>query len=305
MSGLGKVLIVDDEPEVRALAARALQQCGLVCDQAGDGQEAINRAKGGDFEAVVTDLRMPTRHGHALCGDLLGLAKPPGVMVLTGLSDARLVRDLMSRGVHDVIQKPVAYDVLAMKVLAMIEQRRRAAQVAATPAKKKPKAASRATTTISLLHKIESTLDELTQLFEDRLDDVFPAIDDLPEPPRAVRDFIRRLAENDALSTESGRPVANHEARRMDRVTCYTTVIAAPVDRRWRPTCEPFKVALRDVSESGLRLLHTRATNAEYLALSWNATQLAAKQLRVVTKVMRVKPCSPFYDIGGQFVLAD
>ena len=38
-------------------------------------------------------------------------------MVLTALGDARLVRDLLSRGVEDVLQKPVLYDVLAIEGL--------------------------------------------------------------------------------------------------------------------------------------------------------------------------------------------
>ncbi len=293
------VLIVDDEPQVREQASRALTECGFHCEQAGDGEEAYKKAVSRPFNAVVTDLRMPMRHGHALCKDLLKLPNPPQVLVLTALTNARLVRDLLSSGVHDVIEKPVQYDILAMKVLSMVEK---------GPAQKpRPngRGSSRAMSKLNLLHKIESSLLELTQLFDDRLDDVFCDTDDLPEIPRSVQSFIRRMAENEAIGTQNTAVLPGHEARRDDRVTCYTTVTAVPVDRKWRPKCEPFSLALRDLSESGLRLLHSRATKAEYLALSWNATQLSTKQIRVVAKVMRVQPCGLFYDVGGQYVLAD
>lgn len=294
------VLIVDDEPQVRDLTRRALSSYGFKCETASDGEDAAQLVSKFSFDAVLTDLRMPRKHGHALCLDLLELPEPPCVMVVTALSDPRLVRDLMMRGVHDVVHKPVNYDVLAMKLQAMIEQSKMRRARVATPKKTIAKK-------VNLLHQIETSLVELTELAGDRLDSVFEVSGELADPPRAIREFIRRLAESEVLENEKPTPVMlpGHETRQSDRVTCYTTAIAAPVDRQWSRVGEPFKLALRDLSEGGARLLHTRATNAEYLALCWNATQLVAKQIRVVCNVRRCKPCGPFYDIGGQFVMAD
>lgn len=299
--GSGHVLIVDDEPKVRELTGRALAAQGFVCDKASDGDEAFRLANENSYDGVVTDLRMPRRHGHALCLDLLGLPKPPGVMVLTALSDARLVRDLMKRGVHDVIQKPVNFEILAMKVEAMIDQGRRR-RVQAPPAQRKASSAK-----TNLLLEIENALVELTELASERLDPLFEFEEDLPDPPKAVREFIRRLAEHEMADSEKSTQVVlpGHDARQKARATCYTTAVAVPVNREWEVVGDPFKLALRDLSEGGARLLYTRASNARYLALSWNATQLAAKSIRVVCQVRRWKPCGPFYDIGGQFVMAD
>ena len=289
-------LVVDDEPQVRSLTCRALTQAGFLCDQASDGAEAFHFAKSKEYDAVVTDLRMPNRHGHALCTDLMSLPKPPNIMVLTALGDARLVGDLLSRGVYDVIQKPVQYDVLAMKVLSMVENGPHNGANGSSE-KKKPK-----TVATNQLLKIETTLHELTELFGDRLNPLFENTDDLPDPPAAVSDFIRRLTESETLGNNI---LGNHSSRVRERVTCFTTATAVPVDRHWNPVHEPFRVAVRDLSESGLRILHTRATNAEYLALNWRATQLVASRLRIVAQVMRCKPCGRFYDIGGQFTMAD
>ena len=298
MSTLAKTaLVVDDEPQVRSLTSRALTDCGFQCDQAGDGEEAIKLAESRQFDAVVTDLRMPRRHGHALCSDLLQLSPPPHILVLTALSDPRLVHDLLSRGVRDVVQKPTQYDVLAMKVLSMVESGT-APSAPPRPKREKPRAALK----MNLLHKIETTLSELTDLFGDKLDPLFDDLEDIPEPPKAVREFIRRLSDTESNGFEIP---TEHNSRALERVTCFTTAFAVPVDRHWKPVCEPFQVALRDLSESGLRLLHTRATNAEYLALSWTAAQLVSTNIRIVAKVVRCKPCSRFYDIGGQFAMAD
>lgn len=290
------VLVVDDEAQVRQLTCRALSACGFQCDQAQDGAEAISMASDRSYDAVVTDLRMPHRHGHALCTDLMELPKPPKVLVLTALGDARLTRDLLVRGVRDVVQKPVQYDVLAMKVLAMVEGPNSVESESVK--ERKPRAALK----INLLQKIETTLTELTDLFTDKLESVYPPGEELPEPPKAVRDYIRRLSAGESQGQElPGDP----SSRNNERVTCCTTAIAVPVNRHWKPVCEPFKVALRDLSESGVRLLHTRATTAGYLALSWPATQLASREIRVVVQVVRCRPCSRFYDIGGVFTMAD
>lgn len=297
-----RVLVVDDEPEVRQLTVRALTAAGLACEEAVNGIDALGKVQQHRFDAVLTDLRMPQHHGHALCGDLLGLPQPPQVMVITALTDARLVRDLMGRGVYDVLQKPVRYDVLAQKVVAMLRNTRQATVAKPPPAVKKQPPVTK----LNFLKKVEETLEELTELFGERLDGVFSDIDNLPDPPRAIRDFIRRLAEAEASTPdESVGFVPSHEARKKERATCYTNIVAVPVDRTWKPVCEPFKLALRDISESGLRMLHTRATNADFLALTWRATQLPSTQFRVVAKVMRCQPASPFYDIGGMFAMAD
>lgn len=298
------VLIVDDEPQVRELTGRALSEHGFRCDLASDGEEALRMASSTAYQAVVTDLRMPKRHGHALCRELLALPAPPCVVVCTALADARLTRDLLGRGVHEVVHKPVVYEVLAMKVRSMLDQRTFRPAVPPQPGKPakqgKPKKAN-------LMFKIESSLVELTEILGERLDTVFEAERELPEPPRAVRDYIRRLSENEVVKGGADQSIVlpGHEQRVSDRVTCYTTAIAAPVDCEGKRVGDPFKLALRDLSEGGARLLYTRATNAKFLALCWNATQLVAKQIRVIAQVRRCEPCGPFYDIGVQFAMVD
>ncbi len=300
--GLNHVLVVDDEPEVRQLTARALRASGMTCDLASDGEQAFKMVCSRPYNGVLTDLKMPRRHGHALCLDVMKLPSPPSVMVVTALSDARLVRDLMKLGVYDVAQKPVNYDVLAIKVQAMIEFGKAKRPTAPVPPPDPAKAKKK-----NLLHLVENTLVELTELFGERLDSAFDWHEKLAEPPKAVSDYIRRLAEEE--DSEEARPkaviVPGHETRRTERVTCYTTATAVPVNRDWKRVGEPFKLALRDLSEGGGRLLYTRSINSEYLALSWAATQLVAQRIRVVCRVRRCRPCGPFYDIGGQFVMAD
>lgn len=119
-----QVLIVDDEAHVRQLTARALEGFGIACDQAADGATAEELAASHDYDVVVTDLRMPRQNGHRLAVQLLSLTPSPLVLVLTGVIEPRLARDLLARGVKDVMHKPIDYGLLATKVKALVDQRR-------------------------------------------------------------------------------------------------------------------------------------------------------------------------------------
>ncbi|EMI52130.1 response regulator [Rhodopirellula sallentina] len=127
-------LVVDDEPLVRNLTIRALTREGFCCDSAADGKEAAKLAQSGGYDVVVTDLRMPNQNGHALAVELMELASPPAVVVLTGVTEPRLAKDLISRGIDDIVYKPIDYSVLSMKVRAIADRRARERSLAKEPA---------------------------------------------------------------------------------------------------------------------------------------------------------------------------
>jgi len=119
-----RALVVDDEMLVRDLTTRALSLEGIDCNSTADGAEALQLLKRQSYDAVVTDLRMPNTHGHALAVQVLARENPPVVIVLTGVSEPRWAKDLLKRGVSDIVFKPTDYGVLALKVKKLLEERR-------------------------------------------------------------------------------------------------------------------------------------------------------------------------------------
>ena len=118
-------LVVDDEPALRNLITRSLRAEGFSCDQAGNGLEAIEKLKRFDYDVIVTDLRMPGAHGHALACDVLERPQRPVLIVLTSYGEPKLIKDLMARGVDDVMFKPVDLQAFASKVRALVSRRAR------------------------------------------------------------------------------------------------------------------------------------------------------------------------------------
>jgi len=117
-----RVLIVDDELPVRTLMARALGEVGFECEQACNGEEAWQKFQAGEFHLVVTDLRMPQQHGHALCVQLLRSQPRPVIGVLTGVVEPRLSRDLSARGVDLIRTKPVSFRRFAQELHQLVRQ---------------------------------------------------------------------------------------------------------------------------------------------------------------------------------------
>ncbi|MEM6331511.1 MAG: response regulator, partial [Planctomycetota bacterium] len=234
-----RALVVDDEPQVRDLTSRALARCRFDCDTAADGQEALELCGANDYHVVLTDIRMPRRHGHALAVELLSRPDPPHVVVLTGLAEPRLVRDLLRRGVSDVICKPVDYAVLAMKVSAVAERQRLAGQPppasgGAPSAQATGEPAEPEVSPYQMLHGIEKSLAELTGIFQDTLDGVFDFDpEELNDLPKSVGEFITRFAQQEIGQGKTLAEKAAAEARAKTRVRCDGIATAVPVMCWW------------------------------------------------------------------------
>ncbi|HYO24486.1 MAG TPA: HDOD domain-containing protein [Lacipirellulaceae bacterium] len=126
VDGKLRALVVDDEQIIRMLNVRALRDEGFFCDSAADGHEASALLAMHDYDVLVTDLKMPNRHGHALVCEALELAPRPVIIVLTGVAEPKLARDLLVRGVEEVSFKPTDPFILAAKARAMVLRRQRA-----------------------------------------------------------------------------------------------------------------------------------------------------------------------------------
>jgi HD-like signal output (HDOD) protein/DNA-binding NarL/FixJ family response regulator len=118
-----RALVVDDEPAVRMITIRELSRNGFTCDAARDGLHAKELLADTRYDAVVTDLRMPEMNGHALAVEILDRPNPPVVVVLTGVTEPRLAKDLIARGVDDILFKPIDQSILASKVRALVDRR--------------------------------------------------------------------------------------------------------------------------------------------------------------------------------------
>jgi DNA-binding response OmpR family regulator len=104
---------------------RSLNKLDFRCEAARDGEHALELLRQQLFHIVITDLRMPRKHGFNLASEILKEfgAAGPAVVVYTGIEEPKLVSQLLTMGVEDVCIKPMNPDILATKVMSVCHRR--------------------------------------------------------------------------------------------------------------------------------------------------------------------------------------
>jgi CheY-like chemotaxis protein len=121
-----RVLVVDDEPAIRALLRKIIQRRGYDVDDAADGAVAIELLDKKDYEVVLIDLMMPNVNGFQLVEYLASRGEDrhrPAAIVITAAAESTPLRQLDPRIVHSVIRKPFDIDVVAELVDAVAATR--------------------------------------------------------------------------------------------------------------------------------------------------------------------------------------
>jgi diguanylate cyclase (GGDEF)-like protein len=106
MKSAYKILIVDDDDGIKDLLCSFLTSRGHICQTASDGIDALDKVGKGDFDAVITDIKMPRMDGITLTRELVKRHLGLSIMAMTGFSQAYSEEDAIDAGVHDFITKP-------------------------------------------------------------------------------------------------------------------------------------------------------------------------------------------------------
>lgn len=101
-----KILVVDDEEQIRKLIQTLLSGKGYQCATANDGLEALEKIKENKFDAVITDILMPEMDGIALTKELSNCYQNLPIMVITGHTKDYSPKDAILAGAREFISKP-------------------------------------------------------------------------------------------------------------------------------------------------------------------------------------------------------
>ncbi|TSK08278.1 MAG: PAS domain S-box protein [Geobacter sp.] len=111
--GHGKVLLVDDEDDVRSVGAELLKALGFTVVTASDGEEAVQRFRESrDFSFVILDLTMPRMDGEQCCRALRSIEPGVKVVIASGYSEQEVARKFTGEAVTGFVQKPYSLSSL-------------------------------------------------------------------------------------------------------------------------------------------------------------------------------------------------
>jgi two-component system response regulator MprA len=114
-----QVLVVDDDPGVRASVAAALRRDGYLVELASDGLAALERLGVGSFDSIVLDVLMPRLDGLEVCRRLRGRGDLTPILMLTARNLVADRVDGLDAGADDYLVKPFAVQELRARVRAL------------------------------------------------------------------------------------------------------------------------------------------------------------------------------------------
>jgi response regulator RpfG family c-di-GMP phosphodiesterase len=125
-----KVLIVDDEDQIRELCVESLEKFGYSAIGASNGEQAMELVAQGRFSVVLLDIRMPGLDGIETL-KRLKLTRPElQVLMITGYGSVESSVEAMKHGACDYILKPFNLEELALRVRRCLEEQQAQTQIA-------------------------------------------------------------------------------------------------------------------------------------------------------------------------------
>jgi CheY-like chemotaxis protein len=101
-----RILLVEDEPDVRTFLSTLLHHEGHIVGQASDGETALELCRPGSWDAIISDLTMPKMDGRSLLLRLRAQEDYTPVIMITGVSDRAVQNAVLQSGAALVLPKP-------------------------------------------------------------------------------------------------------------------------------------------------------------------------------------------------------
>jgi len=117
-----KILVVDDQQQVADTVVEIMSRAGYSATAAYGGMEAVKRFQEGDYQLVITDLKMPEVNGMDLLKTIKGIDAKVPVIVVTGYGTVKKAVEAIKIGAYDFIEKPVDRDKLELIVERALER---------------------------------------------------------------------------------------------------------------------------------------------------------------------------------------
>jgi DNA-binding NtrC family response regulator len=119
-----RILVVDDEPLIRATLAELLEQEGYQVTLAGAAEKALDLAAEQPFDLALCDIQLPGMDGVELLDRLLRINAETMVVLITAYGTVETAVEAFKRGAHDYLLKPLRFDEVLSRLQHLLRYRR-------------------------------------------------------------------------------------------------------------------------------------------------------------------------------------
>ncbi len=119
-----RILVVDDEPAFQGLLVDALTEKGYEVETADSAEKGIEKARAGDFDLALHDVKLPGMSGIEALPHLAEVAPTMDVIVMTGYATKGSGVEAMKRGAYDYFTKPFSIGEMDVVIRRALEKRK-------------------------------------------------------------------------------------------------------------------------------------------------------------------------------------
>lgn len=117
-----RILVVDDEPNIRRTLSAVLRSRGYEVVSASDGNEAVKLARETPYDIAIMDVRMPGLDGIQALQELIALDKNSRVVLMSGHGEDDEKNQALKSGATAFLEKPVSVDSLLELLRQLLDE---------------------------------------------------------------------------------------------------------------------------------------------------------------------------------------
>lgn len=118
------ILLVDDEEAIRCILNKGLAMRGYTCDEAEDGEQALEKLEIKPSDLVILDINMPGRLGSDVLPDIVNRFPETAVIMASGIADPMIVAQCIKGGAQDYINKPFRFEQVLQSINGTLDKRK-------------------------------------------------------------------------------------------------------------------------------------------------------------------------------------
>lgn len=123
MKKIGRIMVVDDEENIREVLSNYLETLGYEVLTASDGQDALGKFEAGAFDLIISDLLMPNIDGLELLRKIREKDREVVFLMITGYPSIETAVEAIKKGAYDYITKPFHMEDVKIRIERSFEKK--------------------------------------------------------------------------------------------------------------------------------------------------------------------------------------